>query len=76
MKRILVIGAGRSSSTLLIYLEKNSNKYGWEITVGDRDINLVKEKANSATRAITLDVFDEVQLDTEVQAADIVISIV
>ena len=59
MKRILIIGAGRSSSTLVKYLEENSKIYGWEITVGDRDINLVKEKVDHPTRAIAFDVFDE-----------------
>jgi len=74
MKRILIIGAGRSSSTLVKYLEENSKIFGWEITVGDRDINLVSEKTRPPTRAITFDVFDENQLNTEVQAADIVVS--
>ncbi len=74
MKRILIIGSGRSSSMLLRYLEENSNKFGWEITVGDRDINHAREKAGINTRVIMLDVFDERQLDAEVQAADIVVS--
>lgn len=74
MQRILIIGSGRSSSMLLRYLEKNSNKYGWEITVGDRDIRHASEKAGAGTRTITLDVFNELQLNAEVQAADIVVS--
>lgn len=74
MKRILIIGAGRSSSILIKYLEENSGILGWEITVGDRDISLVKEKVSPSTRAITFDVFNENQLNTEVQAADIVVS--
>lgn len=74
MKRILIIGSGRSSSMLLKYLEENSNKFGWKITVGDRDIKHAREKANTVTRVITLDVFNELQLNDEVQAADIVVS--
>jgi saccharopine dehydrogenase (NAD+, L-glutamate forming) len=74
MKRILIIGAGRSSSILIKYLEENSKIFGWEITAGDRNINLVKEKVSPPTRAIAFDVFDENQLSTEVQAADIVVS--
>ncbi len=74
MKRILIIGAGRSSSILLKYLEENSNKFGWEITVGDQDIKHIREKASHTTRAIALDVFNEQQLNDEVQVADIVVS--
>ena len=74
MKRIFIIGAGRSSPILIKYLEENSKIFGWEITAGDRDINLVKEKVSPPTRAITFDVFDENQLNAEVQAADIVVS--
>ena len=59
---------------LLKYLEENSNKFGWEITVGDRDIKHAREKVNNVTRLITLDVFNELQLNAEVQAADIVVS--
>jgi len=74
MKAILIIGAGRSSSTLLNYLEENAKLLGWKITVGDRDIAHLKEIADPATRAITLDVFNDDQLNNEVKAADIVIS--
>ena len=74
MKRVLIIGSGRSSSILLKYLEENSVKFGWEITVGDREIRHAREKAKPSTRVITLDVFNELQLNDEVQSADIVVS--
>jgi saccharopine dehydrogenase-like NADP-dependent oxidoreductase len=74
MKRIFIIGAGRSSSILIKYLEENAGIYGWEITVGDRDISLVQEKVSPSARAISFDVFNENQLNAEVQAADIVVS--
>ena len=56
MKKILVIGAGRSSSALLHYLEENSRKYGWEITAGDRDLTSVQAKVTESSRAIAFDV--------------------
>jgi saccharopine dehydrogenase-like NADP-dependent oxidoreductase len=74
MKKILVIGAGRSSSALLHYLEENSRKYGWEITAGDRDLPSVQAKVTASSRAIAFDVFNEEQLNEEVQGADIVVS--
>ncbi len=74
MKRILIIGAGRSSSVLIHYLEENSNKYGWEITVGDSDQQQAKAKVAPSTRTIAFNVFNEQQLDEEVKHADIVVS--
>ena len=74
MKQILIIGAGRSTTSLIQYLEVQSQKYGWEITVGDMDINLVKEKVAPATRSIAFDVFNQEQLEAETMRADLVIS--
>jgi saccharopine dehydrogenase-like NADP-dependent oxidoreductase len=74
MKKILIIGSGRSSSALIRYLEENSQHYGWEITVGDREIQTIQGKVSPSTKAKTLDVFNEQQLNEEVQDADLVIS--
>jgi saccharopine dehydrogenase (NAD+, L-glutamate forming) len=74
MQKIFIIGAGRSTPTLISYLEENARKYGWEIAVGDRNLDIVTDKIGPTTRPVAFDVFDEKQLDTEVQAADIVIS--
>lgn len=74
MKRILIIGAGRSSSVLIQYLEQNSQKYGWEITVGDNDLQAVQAKVSHSTRTMAFNVFNEQQLNDEVQRADIVVS--
>jgi saccharopine dehydrogenase-like NADP-dependent oxidoreductase len=74
MKKILIIGAGRSTSALLRYLEEHAQKHNWEITAGDLDVQSVQSKVSPSTRAITLDVFQEDQLNKEVQGADIVVS--
>jgi len=74
MKKILILGAGRSTSTLISYLEDNAQKYGWEITVGDNDFQSVRTKVLPVTRAIAFDVFNEQQLNEEVQGADVVVS--
>ena len=74
MKKILIIGSGRSSSTLIRYLEENSQKYSWEITVGDLELQSIQGKVSPSTRAITFDVFNEQQLNAEVQHTDIVVS--
>jgi len=75
MKKLLLIGAGRSSATLINYLEEKSKEYNWELTVSDRDIKQAEEKAMPGTRRITLDIFDEHALNAEVQHADIVLSL-
>ena len=74
MKKILLIGAGRSSTTLINYLLEKSREYGWELTVADRDERQAIEKASMASRRIGLDIFNEQQLDVEVMEADIVVS--
>ncbi len=74
MKKILILGVGRSSSTLISYLEENAQKYGWEITVGAHNLQTGLKKVSPLTRVTAFDVFNEEQLNTEVQAADVVIS--
>ncbi len=74
MKKIFIIGAGRSSTSLIDYLEKNAPKYNWQITVGDQDLNLVQEKVKPETRAISFNVFNDTQLDEETRNADVIVS--
>src|SRR5512145_790101 len=74
MKKILIIGAGRSSSVLITYLEEKARKYSWEITVGDLDLRQVLDKVSASTRAIVFDVFNEQLLDEEIQHTDVVVS--
>jgi saccharopine dehydrogenase-like NADP-dependent oxidoreductase len=74
MKKILLIGAGRSSTTLIHYLLEKSREYGWELAVGDRDENQAREKASLAARHFAFDIFNEQQLEAEVMDADVVVS--
>lgn len=76
MKRILVVGAGLSTSSLIDYLLAKSEKHNWEVIVGDIDIEIAKFRINGMKRgnAIKFDVFDDVQRSMEVKKADIVIS--
>jgi len=76
MKHILVIGAGRSASSLIQYLLNQAGPQNWKVTVGDVSADLVemKTQGHPASRAIVFDVHDKAQRETEIQAADIVIS--
>jgi saccharopine dehydrogenase-like NADP-dependent oxidoreductase len=76
MKHILILGAGRSSSSLIDYLLKNAADNGWRVTVGDVSLELAQEKikSNPSARAIKFDIFNVQQKEEEVSAADLVIS--
>lgn len=76
MKKVLVIGAGRSASSLINYLLSRSEAKQWEITVGDVSLELVQQKIAGfpAARGICLDIHNEEQRVAEIQRADLVIS--
>ena len=76
MKRILLIGAGLSTPSLIKYLLDNAEKEDWEVVVGDVDTDLVKKRLGGHPRgkAIRLDIFDDVARAEEIKKSDIVIS--
>lgn len=76
-KRILLMGAGRSSSALIRYLIEHSAIQKWEITVGDVSEQLAIEKTKGVpnTRAIAFDVNNDQQREAEISYTDLVISL-
>ena len=76
MKKILVIGAGRSAVTLIKYLLDNSIANNWLVTVADFSIELAKKAVANHTngKAIFFNVTDEMQRKSEIENTDIVIS--
>ncbi len=76
MRNILIIGAGRSASSLIQYLLKKSDAEQLHLTIGDLSVDLARRKTNNHKNAtaIALDIFDANQRQTEIQKADIVIS--
>ncbi|TGE24645.1 saccharopine dehydrogenase [Hymenobacter aquaticus] len=77
MSRILLLGAGRSASSLLQYLLLHAPTEGWQLTVADvNPAHLVPVLAAHAAyaRAVPFDIQQETQLPELVQQADIVIS--
>ncbi len=74
MEKILIIGAGRSAATLISYLEGHSKKFGWEIVVGDMDIESVRSRVSPETNVVSFDVNNEGIRDNEIQKAGLVIS--
>ena len=51
MKTILVIGAGRSSSSMIRYFLNNAEKEDWYIKVGDMDLEMAQGKVGNHARA-------------------------
>jgi saccharopine dehydrogenase-like NADP-dependent oxidoreductase len=76
MRKILIIGSGKSSSYLIKYLLSKSEKENLFIIIADKYIAKTKALLNnhSNSKALKLDVFDNVSREKEILAADIVIS--
>ena len=75
MKTILVLGAGRSATSLINYLENVCAENNWQLRVGDYSMELVTEKcAGTSAVAFQFDINNETQREEEISKADIVIS--
>ncbi len=76
MKKILVLGAGRTATSLIEYLINEARDNDWFITVGDFSPELAAEKTGGAERAkaIRFDINDGELRKREISAADVVIS--
>ncbi len=76
MRKILIIGAGKSSSYLIKYLIDKSPSENLEITIGDLNVDNAKKLVGSSSKIniIHLDVFDADSRSTAIKSADIVVS--
>ncbi|MDE0599002.1 MAG: saccharopine dehydrogenase NADP-binding domain-containing protein, partial [Dokdonia donghaensis] len=76
MRKILVIGAGKSTSQLVNYLLNKSAAEDLHITVGDLSLENAQKLINNHDNgtAISLDVFDKTQREQAIKEATIVIS--
>ena len=76
MNIVLVIGAGRSASSLVKYLLDKSEKEDLQVRVADISIENAQKLIGNHTngKAIFLDIFDEKARKDEIKNSDIVIS--
>jgi len=76
MKRILVLGAGKSSPYLIDYFLKHSEENDWFVTVGDLDLELAHSRIAGYARAdaIEFDVNDSELRSAQIGKADVVIN--
>jgi saccharopine dehydrogenase-like NADP-dependent oxidoreductase len=77
MRRILVLGAGRSAPYLIQRLLDDASGRDWQVTVADRDIELARKRVGDHPngRAVSLDAGDEQQLAGRIGAADVVANV-
>lgn len=77
MKKILLLGAGRSASSLIRYLFDHATAENWHITIGDISITHLQPLVErlSFAEVITFNVHDSAQRAKEVGQADLVISL-
>lgn len=74
MKKILLLGAGQSASTLVEYLLTLCESKGWDLAIGDVDKEIANKKGKGKARGFAFNVTNETQLNEEVGEADLVIS--
>jgi len=76
MKKILILGAGRSASSLVKYLLEKSETENLELTIADLSIDLATQKTNNHQRAkaISLDIKNVTEREKAIEKVDLVIS--
>jgi len=72
MRNILILGAGRSGTTLISYLKEHATKFDWKIRVVDISLDEVDQQ-NGVSYSI-LNVQNEAERDEAIQNVDLVIS--
>src|SRR5664279_1303111 len=76
MQKILILGAGLSSTALINYLLKHSVENEWKLRLADASLELAQKKIgkHSNGEAIKFDAHDEIQRSYEIKNSDLVIS--
>ncbi|MGM0634751.1 MAG: saccharopine dehydrogenase family protein [Bacteroidota bacterium] len=76
MKNILIIGAGKSTSSLIRYLSNHAEQQQFQLKIGDLSLENAQRMAGDFphTSAFEFDVFDQNQREEEIKKADLVVS--
>lgn len=76
MQKILIIGAGQSSTSLIKYLVENGASKDWKITIAEKNTALAENKIQGYDNAsvVDFDVFDDQILNKAVEQHDVIIS--
>jgi saccharopine dehydrogenase-like NADP-dependent oxidoreductase len=76
MEKILLIGAGRSTGSLIRYLTDNADSNNWELIIADQNFEFLDKKITSLPFVTTLifDVNNDSLREEQIQASSLVIS--
>jgi saccharopine dehydrogenase-like NADP-dependent oxidoreductase len=76
MKKVLILGAGLSSSSLIRYLLEKSTEFNWQIRVVDSKLHVVERKLGGHPNGVALsfNALDPEVRRPEIEQADLVIS--
>lgn len=76
MRKILVIGAGRSASSLVRYLMENAMNQEWQVTVADMDVSHLGPVIGGHlhVKSLALDALNDDLRAAQIEAHDLVIS--
>ncbi|TXK71613.1 saccharopine dehydrogenase family protein [Mesonia sp. HuA40] len=76
MRRILIIGAGKSTSALIQYLQNKSDQENLKLIIADLNLAQAQQLAGEHrhSQALKLDIFNEEDRKSAISEADIVIS--
>jgi saccharopine dehydrogenase-like NADP-dependent oxidoreductase len=77
MSKILIIGAGRSSSSLIDYFLSNAKTYSWHITIADANKDAVESKISNyrdVAAAVAFDVNNAELREDLIKKSDFVVS--
>lgn len=76
MRTIVILGTGKSSSSLIQYLLNKSDEEKLHLIIGDISLESAQNKTNNHHNAtpIAIDIFDKIQRSALIQKANIVIS--
>jgi saccharopine dehydrogenase (NADP+, L-glutamate forming) len=77
MTSILILGAGRSSSSLIAYVQRQAMQKNWQLTVGDYTYAAAQERLLPVGygTAIRFDINDAITSKTTIASADVVVSL-
>ncbi|HLZ15687.1 MAG TPA: saccharopine dehydrogenase NADP-binding domain-containing protein, partial [Cyclobacteriaceae bacterium] len=78
MKKILVLGAGRSSSACIAYLIQHGQAHDWQITVGDVAEGAARERIGHSANAtaVSFNIEDTETSHKTIGEADVVVSLI
>ena len=77
MKKILLLGAGKSATVLIDYLLANAKKENWQLTLVDADLQLARSKIGRSSFGVPLsfDIKNDAERKKNIEQSDIVISL-